>query len=241
MAAQREWFEKDYYRTLGVDKSASAKEITKAYRKLARDLHPDKNPGDAVAEEKFKERRGGLRRARRRGQAQGVRRGPRHGPGGAAWAVAVRPAGSRSTSRTWVAPAGSATCSARCSGAAARAAGAPAARRGRSASRRRHHGAADGRLRGRRPRPHHHAVPHHRCPVLDVRRLGRQARHVAGDVFGVRRPRRGRRQPGHVLVLVAVPGLRRPGQSHRGSLPDLSRHAGSSNANARSRPAFPPV
>ena len=55
MAAQREWFEKDYYRTLGVDASATAKEVTKAYRKLARDLHPDKNPGDAVAEEKFKE------------------------------------------------------------------------------------------------------------------------------------------------------------------------------------------
>jgi molecular chaperone DnaJ len=55
MAAQREWFEKDYYKTLGVEKSATAKEITKAYRKLARDLHPDKNPGDAVAEEKFKE------------------------------------------------------------------------------------------------------------------------------------------------------------------------------------------
>ena len=55
MAAQRDWFEKDYYRTLGVDASATAKEVTKAYRKLARDLHPDKNPGDAVAEEKFKE------------------------------------------------------------------------------------------------------------------------------------------------------------------------------------------
>jgi len=54
MSAQREWFEKDYYSTLGVDKSATAKEITKAYRKLARDLHPDKNPGDATAEEKFK-------------------------------------------------------------------------------------------------------------------------------------------------------------------------------------------
>jgi molecular chaperone DnaJ len=55
MAAQREWFEKDYYRILGVSEDATAKEITKAYRKLARDLHPDKNPGDSVAEERFKE------------------------------------------------------------------------------------------------------------------------------------------------------------------------------------------
>jgi molecular chaperone DnaJ len=55
MTAQREWFEKDYYRTLGIEEGASAKEITKAYRKLARDLHPDKNPGDTAAEERFKE------------------------------------------------------------------------------------------------------------------------------------------------------------------------------------------
>ena len=54
MSAQRDWFEKDYYQALGVEKNATAKEITKAYRKLARDLHPDKNPDDAVAEEKFK-------------------------------------------------------------------------------------------------------------------------------------------------------------------------------------------
>lgn len=55
MTAQREWYEKDYYAVLGVSKDASAKDITKAYRKLARENHPDAKPGDAAAEERFKE------------------------------------------------------------------------------------------------------------------------------------------------------------------------------------------
>lgn len=46
---------KDYYKILGVDKNASQKDIQKAYRKLARQYHPDVNPGDTSAEEKFKE------------------------------------------------------------------------------------------------------------------------------------------------------------------------------------------
>ena len=45
---------KDYYETLGVKKSASTEDIRKAFRKLARKYHPDVNPGDKSAEEKFK-------------------------------------------------------------------------------------------------------------------------------------------------------------------------------------------
>ena len=52
MTAQREWFEKDYYKILGVGEKATQKEITKAYRAAARDSHPDTHPGDAVAEER---------------------------------------------------------------------------------------------------------------------------------------------------------------------------------------------
>jgi molecular chaperone DnaJ len=50
--AEREWFDTDYYKVLGLSSSATAKEITRAYRKLAKELHPDTNPG---SEEKFKE------------------------------------------------------------------------------------------------------------------------------------------------------------------------------------------
>ncbi len=52
--AAKDLYEKDFYKVLGVDKKASADEIKKKYRSLARDLHPDKTQGDTTLEEKFK-------------------------------------------------------------------------------------------------------------------------------------------------------------------------------------------
>jgi DnaJ-class molecular chaperone len=46
---------KDYYKLLGVEKTADQKEIKKVYRRLARQFHPDVNPGDKAAESRFKE------------------------------------------------------------------------------------------------------------------------------------------------------------------------------------------
>lgn len=93
MAVRAEWLEKDYYDVLGVPATASDKDLNRAYRKLARRLHPYANPGDAASEERFKEvtaaydvlgdpdRRREYDEARRR-RAAGVGAGPGDPAGG---------------------------------------------------------------------------------------------------------------------------------------------------------------
>ncbi len=53
--ASQDWFDKDFYAVLGVKKDVSDAELKKTYCKLARQFHPDSNPGDAKAEARFKE------------------------------------------------------------------------------------------------------------------------------------------------------------------------------------------
>ena len=53
--ASQDWLDKDFYAVLGVDKDADEATIKKAYRKLAKQYHPDRNEGDAAAEQKFKD------------------------------------------------------------------------------------------------------------------------------------------------------------------------------------------
>ena len=190
------------YETLGVAKNASQDEIKKAYRKLARQYHPDRNPGDEAAEAKFKEVQTAydvLSDPEKRKQYDAFGNGRVRGgggPGGVPFDFDLQDfdlgdilggvfnRGSR--------------------GGAARAA---------AAARRRHRGGREPLVRGL-AQGRADADPgrgRHRLPR--VRRHRRAARNGADHLPGVQRPRRHVRVAGPLLAVAAVPAL--PRQRHR--------------------------
>ena len=169
--ARSEMSKRDYYKVLDVPRTATEAEIKKAYRRLAMKFHPDRNPGDKEAEEKFKEAKEAyevLCDAEKRaiydqhGQRASMRR--------------ARAAGAAASAR----PTPSAKCSARCSATSSAAAGAAAALAG--VSRRRSAVRPGARPRPGRVRPRRGSRRRHAGRVRHLRRQrrrhGLQARHL---------------------------------------------------------------
>jgi curved DNA-binding protein CbpA len=177
------------YDTLGVAKGASQDEIKKAYRKLARQHHPDANPGDATAEDKFKEVQNAydvLSDAEKRKQYDAFGSNGRPGPGGQNFNFDAGDLGDLFGNLFGGGGFGGRAQRTR-----------PQPRKGADL--------ASGR-RGEDPGRGDRGLPH-------LQRLGRPAGDLAGDLPAVQRPRRHLREPGLLRALAAVPAL--PWQRHR--------------------------
>ena len=201
------------YETLGVAKNASADEIKKAYRKLARQHHPDANPGDTAAEERFKEVQNAydvLSDPEKRKQYDTF--GSTNGRGA--------PGGGFTEGFDFGNLGDLGDILGGMFGGGAR--GARAEPRGQRGQRRRGPGQPFVRGRARGSRDEDPCQARARLPHLP--RLGREARHRADRLPAVRRPRRRRREPGLLLALAAVPALPRERHGDRGSVPDVPRH-----------------
>ena len=219
---------------LGVADDASPKDITKAYRKLAREHPPRRQPGQRRRRGALQGGLGRLRRARRRGQAQGVRRGPPARADGAAGSAAVGPAASRFN--VGDVPDGDiGDLLGQMFGARPR----PRAGRRWRARASARSAAPTSRPRSRSTSPTPCTASRPRCTSRRDARAPRATAPAPGPartptrVRRLRRARRHRRQPGPVLVLVAVPRLPGPRLGHRRPVPHLPRHAASSAGPAR--------
>ena len=215
---------KSPYEALGVSKTASPDEIKKAYRKLVREYHPDKKPGDKEAEERFKEIQGAYDvlsdpEKRKQYDAFGSADGRAGGfPGGA-------PGGGINFDFGDISDlfGGFGDIFGRGQG------------RERASPRRRPPGPGQPLVRGLAARSRDPDPGRGRARLPRVRRLRRAAGHVADDLPRVQGARRHRREPGHVRPLAHVPALRRRRNRHREAVPALPRLAAASGGRSATR------